>query len=103
MPRVVIDRERSNRVSVYMDGVAADDMDEVAGMLRGLACAINGFQAVSGMNNTRFWTESPVKWEFNTTKDADYFRSCVGFYFSDEILKGLKVKPRYWRRSASPT
>ena len=98
MPRVVIDRERSNRVSVYMDGVDADDMDEVAGMLRGLACAINGFRVVSGMDNTRFWIESPVKWGFNTTEDADYFRTCVDYYFDDDILKGLKVKPRYRRR-----
>ena len=98
MPRVVIDRERSNRVSVYMDGVDADDMDEVAGMLRGLACAINGFRVVSDMDNTRFWIESPVKWGFNTTEDADYFRTCVDYYFDDDILKGLKVKPRYRRR-----
>ena len=98
MPRVVFDRVRSNRVSVYMDGVDADDMDEVAGMLRGLACAINGFQVVTGMSNARFWTESPVKWEFNTAEDADRFRDCVGYYFDDEILKGLKVKPRFRRR-----
>lgn len=50
------------------------------------------------MDNTRFWTERPVKWEFASTEDADYFRDRVGYYFDDEILKGLKVKPRYWRR-----
>ncbi|MCY4496561.1 MAG: hypothetical protein OXC14_04685 [Rhodospirillaceae bacterium] len=97
MPRVVVDRQRSNRVSVYMDGVDADDMDEVAGMLRGLACAINGFKVVTGMSNARLWTESPVKWTFNTTENADRFRTCVRYYFDDEILRGLKVKPRYWR------
>ena len=84
----------THRVSVYMDNVDDDDKNEIAGMLRGLACAIDGFGANVNMTNARFWRESPVIWSFSTVKKAIYFKDCVEYYFDDEILEALKVKRR---------
>lgn len=84
-----------------MDGVAAEPQmtwTRLPECCEDSPVPSTGFRAVTGMNNTRYWIERPVKWEFNSAKDADYFRDCVGYYSDDEILKGLKVKPRNWRR-----
>ena len=95
MPRLRFkDGIPSSRVSVYMDDVDDDDRDEIAGMLRGLACAIDGFGADANMTNDRFWRESPVIWPFSTVEKAKYFKSCVEYYFDDAILEALKVKRR---------
>ena len=51
MPRLKY--ETSRRVSVYMDDVDDDDRDEIAGMLRGLACAIDGFSPTSPTQRQR--------------------------------------------------
>ena len=88
----------SRRVSVYMDDVDDADRNEIAGMLRGLACAIDGFGADTDMTNERFWQESPVIWPFSTVEKAKYFKSCVEYYFDDAILEALKVKRRTIRR-----
>ena len=51
MPRVTFRLAGlTKRVSVYMDDVD-DDKDEIADMLRGLACVIDGFRADSNMPN----------------------------------------------------
>lgn len=89
---------QSERVSVYMSGVDPGDVNELAGMLRGLACSLDGFRADKGMDNQRFWTEEPVIWEFSDADKASYFVECVKYYFSDDILETLKVKRRYYRR-----
>ena len=88
----------SRRVSVYMDDVDHDDRDEIAGMLRGLACAIDGFGADANMTNDRFWSESPVVWSFSDAKKAEYFKFRVEYYFDGAILETLKVKRRMRRR-----
>ena len=88
---------QSRSVSVDMEGVDEDDIDEIAGMLRGLACSIEGFKAVSGMTNKRFWTERPVKWTFSSVENANYFRTCVKYYFSKKIRKELRVSRRIRR------
>ena len=88
----------SRSVRVYMDEVDDDDRDEIAGMLRGLACAIDGFRADSNMTNERFWRENPVKWPFSTVEKAAHFKDCVEYYFDEEILKTLKVKRRKKKR-----
>lgn len=80
-----------------MDDVDGEDVEEIAGMLRGLACALDGFNAVTGMDNERFWTESPVKWSFSSPEKAALFVDRVKYYFSPEILSDLKVKRRYRR------
>ena len=98
MPRIKFaERKESRRVSVYMDDVNEGDKNEIAGMLRGLACAVDGFEALSDMDNERFWTESPVIWKFSTVEHARYFLECVNYYFGDHILGALKVKPRFFR------
>ena len=56
-----------------MDDVDDHDRDEIAGMLRGLACAIDDFRADSNMTNDRFWRESPVIWPFSTVEKAKHF------------------------------
>ena len=96
MPRIRIEGAvQTPRVSVYMDDVNEDDMDEIAGMLRGLACAIDGFEGVTNMTNDRFWAESPVIWNFRDAGKAEYFKSCVEYYFAEGILGALKVKRRF--------
>ena len=66
-------------------------------MLRGLACAIDGFCADFNMTNDRFWGESPVIWPFSTVEKAERFKDCVEYYFDDAILEALKVKRRKTR------
>ena len=85
---------QSCSVSVDMEDVDEDDINEIAGMLRGLACSIEGFKSVSGIKNEKFWTERPVKWTFSSVKNANYFRTCVKYYFSKEILNDLRVRRR---------
>ena len=87
----------SPKVSVYLDGVKDEDKDEVAGMLRGLMCAIEGWGVISGLTNEVFSTESPVVLAFSSVENAHYFKSCVEYYFSEEILAGLRVKRRVRR------
>jgi hypothetical protein len=49
--RIKIGSEYSPRVSVYLDTVKHEDKGEVAGMLRGLMCSIDGWGAISGLTN----------------------------------------------------
>ena len=84
--------ETTKSINVYMDDVGDEDKNEVAGMLRGLACALEGYKGVSDMTNERFWGASPVRWSFSSAEKANYFKECVDYYFSEDILKALKVK-----------
>lgn len=84
------------RVSVYLDNVRDEDKGEIAGMLRGLMCSIEGWGAISGFTNEVF-ENSPVLLSFSTVENAHYFKSCVEYYFSDKILNALKVKKRVYR------
>lgn len=88
------------RISVYLDGVDDDDKGEIAGMLRGLMCAIDGWTSIAGMTNEVF-ENSPVVLSFSSVESAHYFKRCVEYYFSDGILNSLKVKKRFIR-SAKP-
>lgn len=88
------DKEYVPRVSVYLDGVKDEDKDEIAGMLRGLMCAIEGWGIISGLTNETLSAEGPVVLRFSTVKNAHYFKSCVEYYFDDGILAGLQVKKR---------
>lgn len=71
-----------------------DALLKIPYMMRGLACAIDGFGADADMTNERFWQESPVIWLFSTVEKAKYFKSCVEYYFDDAILEALKIKRR---------
>jgi hypothetical protein len=83
-------------VSVYLDGVKSQDKSEVAGMLRGLMCAIEGWGIISGLTNDRFSSENPIRLEFSNVANAHYFKECVEYYFADDILERLKVKRRVY-------
>ena len=93
----LFDKPYSPRVSVYLEGVKNDDRNEITGMLRGLMCSIEGWGSISGLTNDKFEAESPVILEFTSVENALYFKECVEYYFSDEILSSLKVKKRVYR------
>jgi len=86
----------SPAVTVHFDGVKDEDRDEVAGMLRGLMCAIEGWGVISGLTND-FFDEDAVKLSFSSVDNAHYFKSCVEYYFSEDILERLKVKRRVYK------
>jgi len=85
------------RLSIYLDGFKEADRNEVAGMLRGLMCAIEGWAAISGLTNDTFSADSPVVLSFSNVKNAHRFKECVEYYFSEDILELLRVKKRIYR------
>jgi hypothetical protein len=93
----ILDKSFSPRLSVYLDDVKDEDIPEIAGMLRGLKCSIEGWGSISGITNEKFLEESPVILEFSSTDNAHYFKRCVNYYFDDNILKALKLKKRVYR------
>ena len=93
----ILDSGYSPRVSVYFDDVKNEDKDEVASMIRGLMCAIEGWGSISGLTNAQFSSNNPLTLSFSSVKNAHYFKSCVEYYFSKDILDGLRVKKRVYR------
>ena len=87
----------SPKVSVHMEGVKNEDINEIAGMLRGLMCSIEGWGRISGYTNERFVVENPLKLSFSSVENAHYFRDCVNYYFGDHILDVLKIKRRVYK------
>lgn len=85
------------KVSVHLDDVQDGDLNEIAGMLRGLMCAIEGWGPLAGLSNEHFSATSPVILTFSSVENAHYFKSCVEYYFSSDILDALKVKKRAYR------
>ena len=88
----VVDPKYVAAVNVYLDNVKIDDQDEIAGMLRGLMCAIEGWAVISGLTNDYFDENNPVKLRFSSVENAHYFKECVDYFFSESILESLKVK-----------
>ena len=88
----------SPTLSIYMDDVKEDDITEIAGMLRGLMCSIEGWSVISGLTNDEFEKNNPVILKFNSVDNAHYFKSCVEYYFSKEILEAIKIKKRVFKR-----
>jgi len=95
--KTLIEKSYSPRVSIYLDDINENDKPEIASMLRGLKCAIEGWGSISGLTNDRFETESPLILEFNNTDNAHYFKNCVEYYFDETILQSLKVKKRIYK------
>ena len=93
----VFEKNYSPRVSVYLDEVKDEDKGEVAGMLRGLMCAIEGWAGISGLTNDHFSSDSRVLFLFSSVENAHYFKACVEYYFSDDVLSALKLKKRVRR------
>ena len=82
-------------MSVHLDGVEDNIRRKIAGMLRGLVCAIEGWGSISGVTNEVF-TSNPVVLTFSSVENAHYFKERVENYFSIEIRKALKVKKRFF-------
>lgn len=93
----LFEKPYSPRISVDMDNVKKDDRGEVAGMLRGLMCSIEGWGAIQGLTNDKFESQNPVILSFSSVENAHYFKSCVEYYFSDDTLSRLSVKRRVYR------
>jgi hypothetical protein len=85
------------KISVNMDDVDQNDRYEIAGMLRGLKVAIEGFKSISGLTNDLFDDDGSVVLTFESIDNARYFKECVDYYFDDAILAALKVKRRVRR------
>lgn len=96
----ILEEGYSPRVSVHLDGVKPDDRGEIAGMLRGLMCSIEGWSRISGLTNELF-DESPVILRFSSADNARYFKEYVEYYFSEDILESLRVKRRVYRNAAA--
>lgn len=84
----------TRRLSLHFDGVKEEDINEVAGMLRGLMCALEGWGAISGLDNEKFSEAKPLVLTFKSAENADYFKQCVHYYFSEQVLAGLRVVRR---------
>lgn len=91
-------KEYTSAINIYLDNVDEDDKDEIAGMLRGLMCAIEGWGAISGYTNEVFWQNDPVKVWFSNVENAHRFKECVDYYFDDDLLESLKAKRVYRKR-----
>ena len=81
----------TGQVSVSMDDLSEEDRKQIAGMLRGLACSIVGYESVADMTDDRFLADDPVDWEFGNGEKARAFKECVDKYFADEICRRLKI------------
>jgi hypothetical protein len=93
----LFEKDFSPRISVHLDDVKENDRNEIAGMLRGLMCSIEGWGVISGLTNDKFEYENPVILQFKSVENAHYFKECVEYYFDSEILERLKVKKRVYR------
>jgi len=82
------------KISINMDDVDREDRGEIAGMLRGLMCAIEGWGSISGLTNKLFEDDGSVIVTFSSAENASYFKTCVHYYFDEAILEALKVNRR---------
>lgn len=91
------EKEYLPKISVNMDDVDSDDRYEIAGMLRGLMCSIEGWGSIRGFTNALFDDDGSVILTFSTIEKAHRFQDCVQYYFDETILEALKVKRRVLR------
>ncbi|MCX4151983.1 MULTISPECIES: hypothetical protein [Paraburkholderia] len=80
------------KISINMDDVEPEDRNEIAGMLRGLMCAVDGWGRISGLTNDLFEDDGSVIVTFSSVEKAQYFRECVHRYFDETILEALRVR-----------
>ncbi|WP_218314438.1 hypothetical protein [Halomonas sp. 18071143] len=90
----LFEKNYTPRIRIDMSRIRSDDKGEVSSMLRGLMCSIEGWGAISGLTNDEFQTRDPLILEFSSVENAHYFKECVEYYFSDDILDRLEVKRR---------
>ena len=80
------------KISINLDDVEPEDRNEIAGMLRGLMCAVDGWGRISGLTNDLFEDDGSVIVTFSSVEKAQYFRECVHRYFDETILEALRVR-----------
>jgi hypothetical protein len=90
--RFVFEKDYTPAVSVHLDNVEEEDKAEVASMLRGLMCAIEGWGSIKGLSDDNFIQNDPVRLSFSSVKKAHYFKKRVEYYFPKHI--GITVKRR---------
>ena len=93
----LFEKEFSPKIRIDMRNVKESDKDEIAGMLRGLLCSIDGCGPLQGLTNDAFRNKDPLILDFSSIENAHYFKECVEYYFSDDILERLQVKRRVRR------
>lgn len=86
------DKDFEPKISVNMDDVDPADRHEIAGMLRGLMCAIEGWDSIRGLTNELFDEDGSVIISFSTVENAHRFQGRVHYYFDESLLRALKVK-----------
>ncbi len=82
------------KINVYLkgNGLKRKEIEEVIGMLRGLANAIEGFSGVSGIYNVDAVNKDKVRFRFSSVENALRFKGCVEKYFDEEILEKFSTK-----------
>jgi len=93
----IFEKNFAPKVSVHLDGVKEEDLAEIAGMLRGLMCAIEGYAPLAGLTNEHFAVTNPVILKFSSVDNAHYFKCCAEYYFAGDILDALTIKKRVYR------
>jgi hypothetical protein len=68
-----------------MDDVDPDDRYEIAGMLRGLICGIEGWGRIKGLTNDLFDDDGSVILTFSSVEKAHQFQDCVSYYLTMEF------------------
>lgn len=84
-------------LSVYFDGLNDVDRDEIAGMMRGLMCAIEGWHIIAGLTNEYFATSDPVILRFSSVRKAHYFKKCIEIYLDSEVLEHVTIKKHVYK------
>ena len=81
------------KIYIYVDKATLSEKEikELAGMLRGLANSIEGFKAVSGLENEKFIRYKRVAFCFNSVENAHYFKTCVEKYLDSSVLESLRA------------
>jgi hypothetical protein len=82
------------KINVYLrgNGLKKKEIEEVIGMLRGLANAIEGFSAVSGIYNHDAINQDKVRFRFSSVENARRFKGCVEKYFDADVLEKFSTK-----------
>jgi len=82
------------KINVYLkgNGLKKKEIEEVIGMLRGLANAIEGFSGVSGIYNVDAVNKEKVRFHFSSVENAHRFKECVEKYFDEDVLTKFATK-----------
>lgn len=87
------------KVHVHLKNCDQTEMRQIAGMLRGLQCAVEGWKNLSGQTNDNFIDQvlnrGRVTIELDSAYNARKFKEITDKYFRDDCRRKLKVKRVY--------